>query len=403
MMTTSLFRLNPAFKILFFIFFTYSANSTSSEILPQFTSNQPPCNKVFDPMFQNITDMSKLLMSPSSDLCAELPIGTFKDIKLYSDDSPTTVKHNYRLTRLSPNHYKVSLKLNFIIPPPFKDNLSNSKMIEKVKSCLKKANRRSFGPNNEFLEFSLYEPSTKEPDLRGNIIAVVSVPIRENSGKWSFDTDCPTLFHELLHLTGLVDEYKEASRGKSFDKTTKKYITVESGSQKSAFDCRKNYDSNSIMRNQSQRFSESFQSHYLITRFCVSSADKIKKYYNDPNYAKFTKCPEDFQLAKVESRVALDEDQAKLFQDGQLKYFGLNIPPESLKEIENSIPIYSLQASENHQSLLDARHFNAIVFPGCYNKNREYYQNSINAYRTSKNHLGEGCLTFPWIKKSYED
>ena len=270
-------------------------------------------------------------------------------------------------------------------------------MSEKVKLCLKKANLKSFGPNKEILEFELYDPSSGEPDLRINTIQMVSGSTRQNSGKWSFDTDCPTIFHELLHLAGLVDESKEVAKGKSLDKKAGKVVRVETGADKPAYNCRKNYENDSIMNNQSIRFNESFQTHTLTTNFCVSTSEKVKAFYKDSKkYIPLTNCPVSFQLSKVEGNIPLNEEQAKLFSEGKLIMFGMGIQPNEVKEIENSIPLHRLKVNKNNKSLLEPRHFNAIVYPGCFAKNRDYYQDSVNSYKTSKDHFGEGCSVFPW-------
>ena len=56
------------------------------------------------------------------------------------------------------------------------------------------------------------------------------------------------------------------------------------------------------------------------------------------------------------------------------------------------VVIYNVFPRENKKlNLLQPRHFNAIIFPGCFEKNYEYYQNIQNAYKTSEAHGGEGC------------
>ena len=52
---------------------------------------------------------------------------------------------------------------------------------------------------------------TKAP--KAHLINVLPEPvrIRQNSATYTPATDCATLLHEVLHLLGLVDEYKEAA------------------------------------------------------------------------------------------------------------------------------------------------------------------------------------------------
>lgn len=56
---------------------------------------------------------------------------------------------------------------------------------------------------------------------------------------------------------------------------------------------------------------------------------------------------------------------------------------------------YEIKENTKAMGLLSDRHINNVLFPNCFNKNKEYYQDSANAYRSSsKVPKGEGC--FKW-------
>ena len=96
-------------------------------------------------------------------------------------------------------------------------------------------------------------------------ISIGSKNHRSNSEKYESDIDCPTITHEILHLTGLCDEYREQQRGfyinpktgemvgNNFIGNNKKKLVPSNYDFKPAYDCRVEGE-NSIMSNQYKRW-----------------------------------------------------------------------------------------------------------------------------------------------------
>ncbi len=73
----------------------------------------------------------------------------------------------------------------------------------------------------------------KERSTPSAFVTIVDNHIRENSETWSPNTDCNTMAHEILHLTGLVDGYQE------------KWLRMANGEVR--YNCRSIEHGNSIM------------------------------------------------------------------------------------------------------------------------------------------------------------
>lgn len=97
-------------------------------------------------------------------------------------------------------------------------------------------------------------------------------------------------------------------------------------------------------------------------------------------------CPRGFEKSGKGSDIPLSDESKKYFETGEMGSFGsaklLNQPQTFTFQKRNSL---------QKRNLLEPRHYNAILFPGCVNLNREYYVDSINSYRTSLDHGGKGC------------
>ena len=128
------------------------------------------------------------------------------------------------------------------------------------------------GPGGQQIKIVLQKPPPKEKDpCRGRNtkkIKIGSRVQRSHAGKYESDIDCPTVTHEVLHLAGLCDEYKEKQIGYYVntqtgqvrgDKVQSKDISSNSDSYdfKLAYDCRVIH-SNSIMANQHERWDNVF-------------------------------------------------------------------------------------------------------------------------------------------------
>ncbi|OFZ82101.1 MAG: hypothetical protein A2583_12025 [Bdellovibrionales bacterium RIFOXYD1_FULL_53_11] len=140
------------------------------------------------------------------------PVWSFYGLKRNDD---VTLEKDFRwLGRFSPKgtrvtSYDVILHLKFVDHK----NRSSSKLSRRYHKttgkCLASVRSRLRGPYGEFLNIRLAPvdyPDNLAPKL--NIIKVSkSFFVRSTAERWEKNPGCSTIIHELLHLTGLVDEY----------------------------------------------------------------------------------------------------------------------------------------------------------------------------------------------------
>lgn len=136
--------------------------------------------------------------------CVPFPLakGTTKVVDLAARQSVTGVEQRYAISAADDKEYRVELNLAFTTGPlGIKDNKLTLSKTQEVQKCLDEINPFIKGPKGEKLSFHL---GTSAPSVS---IEIGPPKYRSHSRKWAGDADCSTIFHELLHLVGLVDEY----------------------------------------------------------------------------------------------------------------------------------------------------------------------------------------------------
>ena len=197
--------------------------------------------------------------------CFELKPGEKKTIH-----AGTGRNRSYPVQRDPDGAYSVTLNLDFSPDEDYDGDVSKSQVpqhyMEKTQKCMEQANKGMLGPNAEKLRIVIKDTPKNDTCSVADTkkIFVGSEDHRSNSGKYESDIDCPTITHEILHLLGLCDEYKERYRGfyvnsktgdirpsRFLDKDEKKKLIEDRDYEfKPAFDCRVTQDDNNIMSNQ---------------------------------------------------------------------------------------------------------------------------------------------------------
>ena len=201
--------------------------------------------------------------------CLDLDPGGEKTVR-----SGNGLGHSYILKRDPDGGYSIDFPVEFSVDEDYDGEASKEDAPEhyrqRVQGCLEEASPMMLGPKGEKLKISISEPpsgaagSCQNGQLP-NRIAIGPKDYRSNSGKYEADIDCPTIVHEILHLSGLCDEYKERESGFYTDPETGKVAGANFGKAKDedlefsgldfkpAYDCRP-LSSNSIMSNQYERW-----------------------------------------------------------------------------------------------------------------------------------------------------
>jgi hypothetical protein len=327
-----------------------------------------------------LTDLGNILETAS---CGELSIGQTKVVN-FDGSSPTTVEHKYALDRTRENEYTVKLNLIFQADSVAsgQNNELDTKMRSRIKKCLEWINPHLIGPNSKHLKFELIDSalsnSSEYKDIKTLITVSEKAISRENSKHYSLETSCPVIAHELLHLTGLTDEYQETDNIKWYEK-----------------DCRSMGPPDSIMANHEEGTDLNEGDPWNIITGCRCKGSNCKE-YSEAQAQKLRTCPPNYEMVKTYAKLAKEssmtpEEFAKLLlgvtQDGMGT--GIGKP-----KIKNGILLSIVPSARIPNSFLYPAHFQAIVYPGCKAKNSLYYSCARDSYYRPYNYI-EGCHSKP--------
>ena len=206
--------------------------------------------------------------------CKDLKHGQQK--KVYPDRDPS-LSRPYDLKREADGSYSVPLNLKFSsagYDGPIQEKEQIHKYyLNKVQECMDIANQKLLGPNGETLKIIINGPKENESQTCKKDdtidISIRSQKYRSDYKNYESDIKCSAITHEVLHLLGLCDEYKEKKRGHLIDpKTGKKVPSSQVNTHrlpsdtpyefKPAYDCRI-VTTNSIMADQQERWDNVFK------------------------------------------------------------------------------------------------------------------------------------------------
>lgn len=163
--------------------------------------------------------LDELMSSIEEDYyCDELEIGKGRlvNTQVFPSDRRTPVAGKYYLERNSTDEYTAHVKLNI-------SNLQqaavagaqpvgqNSKdYLDYARQCIEDANQMMTGPGQKRLRIKINEhPKAPEHDVE-----IRDTDLRRSHKKaWRADIHCATITHEVFHMLGLCDEYREQWRG----------------------------------------------------------------------------------------------------------------------------------------------------------------------------------------------
>jgi hypothetical protein len=272
-------------------------------------------------------------------------------------------------------------------------------------------NTKSLGPNNEILRFKIFNAETEFgsesgfANLPANTISIVPALARQDSANWRTDIKCSTLFHELLHLVGLFDEYEETEYRYVIEdpKTTMGNKIKEANSRyysQPAFNCRPKFEEDSIMSDAKLAYNKVFYNYFISRSWCIGSKNKVHTFLKaNSNLGAgktvyLNQCPKGFQASNYEDEIPISDKLVNDFINNNfLEFPETNVLPKEL--IKLAIPVYKLEKHSPENTIIKERHFNAIVYPGCLEKNHDYYFAGQNSYSTTSDRGGSGCKAFP--------
>ena len=212
----------------------------------------------------NLQDALKAAAAHSSS-CKKLNPGEEKTV--FSNTGITDIP--YKINRELDGSYNVPLFLNFSADEDYDGPVAREKVpdhyMQKAQKCLMEASQKMLGPNGEKLKINIQQAPNQSNlcnTQKVRNIAIGSKSFRSNMEKYAADVDCSIITHEVLHLLGLPDEYKEEYDGYYVHSETGEINNAKAGDKnyrfQSAHDCRVTF-SNSIMNVHWERWYNTFK------------------------------------------------------------------------------------------------------------------------------------------------
>lgn len=256
---------------------------------------------VHDDQFEYESFLNEL---QSVSACSELKQG---EPKLVAGNLLGPSAH-YTLERINDKTLKAKVAVDFI------DGLANTsvtsdELFKKTKECLAGASTYMRSPSGEVLNIEVIGkseqsklPRSQRPQV--NPIKIMPKGYRSNDMAYKEDIDCATITHEILHLMGLVDEYKETINKAYVDVHSGKLVPaksqqelerlLEAGDIKmiDRYQCRAVSTSDSIMRNQWDKLGNTIGTQ--VTCGC----EKLERQDGNSNCQEMTSHP-DPKVAKM--------------------------------------------------------------------------------------------------------
>lgn len=251
--------------------------------------------------------------------CSELPVGEHKVVDESVFNSPSGIRQHYLLEKIDPKNFRATLALDF------GDDEKGEKMHADVAKCLDNMSNYFTNDKNEKIKVKIISKEDREKMPINKRPPVVNIGIgekgmRSHSSKYAEDASCGTMTHEVLHLMGLCDEYRENVTGYYVDTATGEIIDKEEGPDRKkegtakfvlAYNaCRSIAKSSSIMSKHWEKINRTIKSRTLckceqtICRDIVNKKDpkQMRYFVNNPwsnMYSfKYRGCKEEYISTK---------------------------------------------------------------------------------------------------------
>ena len=347
--------------------------------------------------------------SRQHELCKDLEIGESLSVHWTKKQSPTEVPTSFTLKRASQNQWEVHMNIQFvenrkwgIDPVSIKtdDGLywelqkANDLFNNKLKSCLSGGKGKFYDLNSNRSFVIKPSGSANYKKNKGPVGAVhpfetsvnIQPPVynngRSDMDNWVHGIDCETITHEVFHVLGLCDHYKEKNK---IDLKKLGYKTAKG--KVDAYNCRSIGSDNAIMSDQWEASKKGIR---LTPCQCVDCSYRdYMDIKNEVRRLPKTLCPKPSQVAGKSKKLSGRgiSEQAK----------ALNFLHEHAKKHKGKKTTTTfLFPSAPDGVVVHSPTFNHILSPGCKSKNDLYYKCSRSAYKTKEI---DGCPEVPSVCK----
>ena|GEM_PF-4709748 len=199
--------------------------------------------------------------------CKELENGDFKNFTWRQN--PSVSSGDYTLKKVGDKKFEAYFNIDFSSNNGAKT--TGQEMMNRAKECMATVSPYLKGPNGEELEIKLLDGDKELSELPLNQrpkkinIGIAPRGFRSHSKMYEENIDCPVITHEILHLFGLCDEYKEKWKGPGQN-----------------YDCRVVPTGPSVMKDQYEMFAIAVDKNYT----CDCSSSVCQSVMNSNNPAK---------------------------------------------------------------------------------------------------------------------
>ncbi len=341
-------------------------------------------------------------LAVQNSVCRELGAGESEFISQEPNESPTHVARRYRITRDSENTnlYTAEVNLNFILtqsraeqryghtghdhPALFRaqNDEQRASFINRTRYCFESVDGKLRSPNGTQLRLRI---GSHDSAVSPSHVQISNNEIRSNSQGWAGRIDCATIVHEVFHLLGLVDGYRETIKT-VLPRTQAKYPALPEGVTPSRYmyDCRRIEPNTSVMHNQENALSN----RYSII-FCPVSGDER---------------PRGQKVDSVPVRCPNGNFPANSFANINRVAFDIKVRTYSRPAATTPVPKgrvsstpyrgahYFYSESGPVETPLTDEQMSFITKPSCLTESANYISCSQNAYRTR---TLRGCVEAP--------
>ncbi len=129
--------------------------------------------------------------------------------------------YQYAIRKDSRNHHTAFVAMRFLPGRWYDGDIPHDQLhahyLRKVRRCMNQAYSQIKGLNEQKLRISIENAQTTSLNIQKHDIYIQAHNTLLDALNYQSDIDCPSIFHEVLHLLGLVDDYSGFTRSSTYD------------------------------------------------------------------------------------------------------------------------------------------------------------------------------------------
>ncbi len=318
--------------------------------------------------------------------CQELKVGDSLDVNIPSHQSLTMLPMRYLVQKVSLDEHVITMPITIISSEfsnkeKFYQSVEYKNLVQKIDQCINKMNINLSTNEKQIITLKAKVLTDAESHLQA-VSITYSKQGHPTSHRYTENMTCSTITHELLHLTGLVDEYED-------------YIgLLQTGDQQffgQKYSCRSTTLKDSIMSSPSHAFEKMTSKRFKveIEYFLKGQSEKIHLEVKIPNL-------KDESFGNQKSRATTRA----------IENFRQIIELTEGREVAEKILIKKITIQLHPESLTRAGlfpgHLRSILHPNCKSKSETYYTCARFAYLAGDQPQCVAkpkiCLSQAWIQ-----